>query len=168
MSNVWSFERLERSCMAGSRRSRLNTRKMNCRSTPTLLQCCSIGEHERRNLNWFFLATSRAAIFTRARSSKDYIRPAGCCLVVCPKCSAQVGAWCQDQTGKRVEVHQERWASAGPFSRVGWHTFRHMYRSWLDSTGAPLGVQQKLMRHAQISTTMNVRKCIDGLQARRQ
>ena len=31
-----------------------------------------------------------------------------------------------------------------------------MHRSWLDATGAPLGVQQKLMRHAQISTTMNV------------
>ncbi|HEV3037305.1 MAG TPA: site-specific integrase [Candidatus Angelobacter sp.] len=39
---------------------------------------------------------------------------------------------------------------------IGWHTFRHSYRSWLDATGAPLGVQQKLMRHAQISTTMNV------------
>jgi integrase len=39
---------------------------------------------------------------------------------------------------------------------IGWHTFRHTYRSWLDATGAPLGVQQKLMRHAQISTTMNV------------
>ena len=34
--------------------------------------------------------------------------------------------------------------------------FRHTYRSWLDDTGAPIGVQQKLMRHAQISTTMNV------------
>jgi POT family proton-dependent oligopeptide transporter len=39
---------------------------------------------------------------------------------------------------------------------IGWHTFRHTYRSWLDATGAPMGVQQKLMRHAQISTTMNV------------
>ncbi len=39
---------------------------------------------------------------------------------------------------------------------IGWHTFRHTYRSWLDATGAPLGVQQKLMRHAQISTTMNI------------
>jgi integrase len=37
----------------------------------------------------------------------------------------------------------------------GWHTFRHTYRSWLDATGAPVGVQQKMMRHAQISTTMN-------------
>jgi hypothetical protein len=34
--------------------------------------------------------------------------------------------------------------------------FRHTYRSWLDATGAPIGVQQKLMRHAHVSTTMNV------------
>ena len=40
--------------------------------------------------------------------------------------------------------------------RLGWHTFRHTYRSWLDATGAPIGVQQKLMRHAQVATTMNV------------
>lgn len=39
---------------------------------------------------------------------------------------------------------------------VGWHTFRHTYRAWLDAVGAPIGVQQKLMRHAQVSTTMNI------------
>lgn len=33
---------------------------------------------------------------------------------------------------------------------------RHTYRSWLDSVGTPVGVQQKLMRHADIRTTMNV------------
>jgi len=38
----------------------------------------------------------------------------------------------------------------------GWHTFRHTYRSWLDDTGAPVGVQQKLMRHAQASTTTDI------------
>jgi integrase len=38
---------------------------------------------------------------------------------------------------------------------VGWHAFRHTYRTWLDEVGAPIGVQQKLMRHAQPSTTMN-------------
>lgn len=38
---------------------------------------------------------------------------------------------------------------------VGWHSFRHTHRAWLDATGAPVGVQQKLMRHAHISTTMN-------------
>lgn len=39
---------------------------------------------------------------------------------------------------------------------LGWHTFRHTYRSLLDETGAPIGVQQKLMRHANVSTTLNV------------
>ena len=36
------------------------------------------------------------------------------------------------------------------------HTFRHTYRSWLDSVGTPVGVQQRLMRHADNRTTMNV------------
>lgn len=39
---------------------------------------------------------------------------------------------------------------------IGWHTFRHSYRSWLDETGAPLTVQKELMRHASIQTTMNI------------
>jgi len=39
---------------------------------------------------------------------------------------------------------------------VGWHTFRHTSRSWLDETGASLKVQQELMRHASIQATMNV------------
>jgi integrase len=39
---------------------------------------------------------------------------------------------------------------------LGWHAFRHTYRSPLDATGAPIGVQQKLMRHAQVATTMDV------------
>jgi integrase len=58
--------------------------------------------------------------------------------------------------GKRLLIHDERWEAAGKYASIGWHTFRHTYRSWLDDTGAPMGVQQKLMRHAQISTTMNV------------
>jgi integrase len=39
---------------------------------------------------------------------------------------------------------------------VSSHTFRHTHRSWLDAVGTPIGVQQKLMRHADIRTTMNV------------
>jgi site-specific recombinase XerD len=38
---------------------------------------------------------------------------------------------------------------------LGWHSFRHTYRSLLDAVGVPIGVQQKLMRHAQVSTTMD-------------
>ena len=39
---------------------------------------------------------------------------------------------------------------------VSSHTFRHTYRTWLDSVGNPVGVQQKLMRHSDIRTTMNI------------
>jgi integrase len=46
--------------------------------------------------------------------------------------------------------------AVGLKGELGWHTFRHSYRSMLDASGAPIGVQQKLMRHAQVSTTMNV------------
>jgi integrase len=46
--------------------------------------------------------------------------------------------------------------AAGLGDKIGWHTFRHSYRSWLDDTGAPLTVQKELMRHASIQTTMNV------------
>ena len=45
---------------------------------------------------------------------------------------------------------------AGLGDNLGWHTFRHSYRSWLDDVGAPIGVQKELMRHASIQTTMNV------------
>jgi len=44
-------------------------------------------------------------------------------------------------------------AEVGP---LGTHTFRHTYRSWLDAVGTPIAVQQKLMRHADIRTTMNI------------
>jgi integrase len=39
---------------------------------------------------------------------------------------------------------------------LGTHTFRHSYRMWIDAVGTPIGVQQKLMRHADIRTTMNI------------
>ena len=39
---------------------------------------------------------------------------------------------------------------------VTWRTLRHSYRSWLDETGAPITVQQNLMRHSDIRTTMNI------------
>jgi len=46
--------------------------------------------------------------------------------------------------------------AAGITANIGWKTFRHSYRSWLDETEAPVGVQRELMRHASIQTTMNV------------
>jgi integrase len=46
--------------------------------------------------------------------------------------------------------------TAAGLGNIGWHTLRHSYRSWLDETGAPMKVQQELMRHADIRTTMNI------------
>jgi integrase len=34
--------------------------------------------------------------------------------------------------------------------------FCYTFRSWLDSVGTAVGVQQKMMRHADVATTMNV------------
>ena len=45
---------------------------------------------------------------------------------------------------------------AGLGKGIGWHTFRHTYRTWLDTAGAPMSIQKELMRHASIQTTMNV------------
>jgi integrase len=39
---------------------------------------------------------------------------------------------------------------------IGTHAFRHTYRSWLDAVGTPIAVQQKMMRHMDIRTTMNI------------
>ncbi len=39
---------------------------------------------------------------------------------------------------------------------LGTHAFRHTYRSWLDAVGTAIAVQQKMMRHSSIKTTMDV------------
>jgi integrase len=46
-------------------------------------------------------------------------------------------------------------ASTAGIPHVSTHSMRHTYRSWLDAVGTPIAVQQKLMRHADIRTTMN-------------
>jgi integrase len=52
-------------------------------------------------------------------------------------------------------MYQRAGAKAG-IGGLGTHSLRHTYRSWLDAVGTPIAVQQKLMRHADIRTTMNV------------
>ena len=63
---------------------------------------------------------------------------------------------CGEEKSGRLPIHEERRVAAGKYSSIGWHTFSHTYRSWLDEAGAPMKVQQELMRHASIQTTMNV------------
>jgi integrase len=60
--------------------------------------------------------------------------------------------WSYDQIWR---VYQKAAAKAG-IPKLGTHALRHTYRSWLDAVGTPIAVQQKLMRHADIRTTMNV------------
>lgn len=57
-------------------------------------------------------------------------------------------------TGVKQELH--RAGDVAGLGHMGTHTFRHTYRTWLDSVGTPVGVQQRLMRHADIRTTMNI------------
>ena len=101
-----------------------------------------------------FTSPATGRHFLASPAQQDYLRPAGWCLVECPHCGAQIGKRCMDTDGDTPVVHEERRAVAtkNKLDNVGWHTFRHTYRSWLDDTGAPMGVQQKLMLHADIST----------------
>jgi integrase len=46
-------------------------------------------------------------------------------------------------------------ASDAGIGHLSTHTMRHTYRSWLDAVGTAIAVQQRLMRHASIVTTMD-------------
>lgn len=46
--------------------------------------------------------------------------------------------------------------AAGIVGKVGWHTFRHTYSSALRQLGVDVKVQQELLRHADVRTTLNV------------
>jgi integrase len=131
-----------------------------CKSEEEIRQVLTVEKTPLMGSELVFTSPATGRHFHTAPIQQDYIRPAGWCLVECPNCGAGVGLWCDQDSptpnGKRLPIHEERRKAAGKYDGTGWHTFRHTYRSWLDDTGAPMGVQQKLMRHAQISTTMNV------------
>ena len=54
-----------------------------------------------------------------------------------------------------LQVFYEAGKQAG-IGRLSTHVMRHSYRSWLDSVGTTIAVQQKLMRHTDIRTTRNI------------
>lgn len=72
---------------------------------------------------------------------------------------AQLGRmpWGDDQV-RRVfrKAAEDAEINLDPTMIFGTHSMRNSFRSWLDAAGASLAVQQKLMRHADIRTTMNV------------
>jgi integrase len=60
--------------------------------------------------------------------------------------------WSYDQVWRKYDAAAVNAGLGG----LGTHALRHTYRSWLDAVGTPIAVQQKLMRHADSRTTMNV------------
>ncbi len=50
----------------------------------------------------------------------------------------------------------QRAAKVAGLGSLGTHSMRHTLRTWLDSVGTPVGTQQRLMRHANVSTTMDI------------
>jgi integrase len=66
----------------------------------------------------------------------------------------QIGRLPYSYTGVKQEL--QRAAKASSIGHLRTHTFRHTYRTWLDSVGTPVGVQQRLTRHADIRTTMTI------------
>jgi integrase len=50
----------------------------------------------------------------------------------------------------------QRAGTQSGIGKLGTHSLRHSYRSWLDAVGTAIAVQQKLMRHSDIRTTLNV------------
>ena len=68
----------------------------------------------------------------------------------------------QTLTAEQFEVFRNRLDERGnvpppqPESYMMGEIVRGVYRSLLDETGAPNGVQQKLMRHSNVATTINV------------
>ncbi len=46
--------------------------------------------------------------------------------------------------------------AAGLTKRIGWHTFRHSYSTLLRANGTDIKVQQELLRHSNVQTTLQV------------
>src|SRR5260370_16685182 len=76
----------------------------------------------------------------------------------------QASAWVFPSKRTGMPSHpwsaQRRWLlRAGEkvgIGRLGWHAFRHTYSTLLNEYGTDVKVQQELLRHADIRTTMNI------------
>jgi hypothetical protein len=61
------------------------------------------------------------------------------------------------RSSKMLETQIKPAAKAAELGEgIGWHTFRHTYSCMLRQLGVDVKVQQELLRHADIRTTMNV------------
>jgi len=69
---------------------------------------------------------------------------------------SQNGEWPYRGWGIQQRRIEPSGRKAGLGSGIGWHTFRHTFSSLLHANGEDLKVQQELLRHADIRTTMNI------------
>jgi integrase len=58
--------------------------------------------------------------------------------------------------GVMLTDHIKPAAVRAGIGKVGWHTFRHTFSSIVHDAGTNMAVQKELLRHADISTTMNM------------
>jgi integrase len=56
------------------------------------------GKPHSIGLELLFISPVTGLHFHTATVQQDYIRPAGCCLVGCPKCGAAGGVWCRQDS----------------------------------------------------------------------
>jgi integrase len=55
-----------------------------------------------------------------------------------------------------LQRHLRPSALRAGIGKIGWHTFRHSYSTMLRAAGADIKVQQELLRHSTIQSTMNI------------
>jgi endonuclease/exonuclease/phosphatase family metal-dependent hydrolase len=55
-----------------------------------------------------------------------------------------------------LQRHLRPAALRSGIGKIGWHTFRHSYSTMLRGAGADIKVQQELLRHSTIQSTMNI------------
>jgi integrase len=80
------------------------------------------GKTQLSGSDLLFPSTATGRHFHTASIQQDYIRPAGCCLVACPKCGAIAGVWCRQKAKLRTAVVCRFMRSAGrqPGSTTAW------------------------------------------------
>ncbi len=55
-----------------------------------------------------------------------------------------------------LQCHLRPAALRSGIGKIGWHTFRHSYSTMLRGAGTDIKVQQELLRHSTIQSTMNI------------
>lgn len=93
-----------------------------------------------------------AAAFRSWRGKSDYSRDDDW-VFANPNCNGEKPEYQNNLVPKILKPAAQKIGL--PFS-LGFHTFRHSYKTWLDAKEVPLTVQRDLMRHADIRTTAQV------------